>query len=100
MQQVLLLMTSKHFGCAGVVDGTSLAGVITDGDLRRNMEGLLSKNAQAVMTHNPQTIRPSALAAEALGIMNERSITTLFVVEEGKPVGIIHIHDCLRAGVV
>lgn len=99
MQQVLLLMTSKRFGCAGVVDGESLAGIITDGDLRRNMEGLLSKKAKEVMTTRPLSIRPAALAAEALGIMNERSITTLFVVEDFKPVGIVHIHDCLRAGV-
>ena len=63
------------------------------------MEGLLSKKAADVMTKNPLSIRPSALAAEALGVMNERSVTTLFVVDETKPVGIIHIHDCLRAGV-
>jgi arabinose-5-phosphate isomerase len=99
MQQVLLLMTSKRFGCAGVQEGTTLAGVITDGDLRRNMDGLLSKKAKDVMTSKPLSIRPSALAAEALGIMNERSITTLFVVEDQKAVGIVHIHDCLRAGV-
>ena len=99
MQQVLLVMTSKRFGCAGVVSDGALAGIITDGDLRRNMEGLLSKKAADVMTKNPLSIRPSALAAEALGVMNERSVTTLFVVDETKPVGIIHIHDCLRAGV-
>lgn len=99
MQQVLLEITSKHFGCAGVVDGGKLAGVITDGDLRRNMEGLLTKTAREVMTKTPLAIRPGALAAEALGIMNMRSVTTLFVVEEEKPVGILHIHDCLRAGI-
>ena len=99
MHDVLLVMTSGRFGCAGVVDADKLAGIITDGDLRRHMDGLLSKKASEVMTINPRTIRPNALAAEALGIMNERSITTLFVVENEKPVGIIHIHDCLRAGV-
>ena len=60
---------------------------------------LLEKKAGEVMTKNPLTIRPQALAAEALGIMNSNSITTLFVVEANKPVGIIHIHDCLRAGI-
>ena len=99
MQQVLLVMTSKHFGCVGVIENGQLSGIITDGDLRRHMDGLLTKTAHEVMTKNPRSIRPTALAAEALGIMNERSITTLFVVEEQKPVGIIHIHDCLRAGV-
>jgi len=102
MQHVLLTMTAKRFGCAGVVDANGhLAGVVTDGDLRRNMQpSLLSRRASEVMTADPLTIRPQALAAEALGIMNEKSITSLFVVEYKKPVGIIHIHDCLRAGVV
>ncbi len=99
MQQVLLEITSKHFGCVGVLENGALAGIITDGDLRRSMDGLLSKKASDVMTRNPMSIRPGALAAEALGIMNTRSITTLFVVEDTKPVGIIHIHDCLRAGI-
>jgi len=99
MQQVLLTMTSKRFGCAGVVEGGQLAGVITDGDLRRNMEGLMGRSAREVMTQNPRSIRPGALAAEALGIMNEHSITTLFVLDEARPVGILHIHDCLRAGI-
>jgi arabinose-5-phosphate isomerase len=83
MTDALLVMTAKSFGCVGVVDGDGrLMGIITDGDLRR-----------------PKTIRASALAAEALGLMNSRAITSLFVTEEGRPVGIIHIHDCLRAGV-
>lgn len=102
MQQALLTMTAKRFGCAGVVaaDGT-LAGIITDGDLRRHMDAaLMEKKAAEVMTKNPVTITPHTLAAEALGIMNGKTITTLFVVEAGKPVGILHIHDCLRAGVM
>lgn len=101
MPDILLIMTSKRFGCAGVIkaDGT-LSGIITDGDLRRHMQpDLLNKSAKSVMKANPLTIRPQALAAEALAIMNERSITSLFVTEAEKPVGIIHIHDCLRAGV-
>jgi arabinose-5-phosphate isomerase len=101
MRDVLITMTNKRFGCAGVVDAKGhLGGIVTDGDLRRHMEpALLERTAREVMTKKPLSIRPGALAAEALAIMNERSITSLFVVEEGKPVGIIHIHDCLRAGV-
>ncbi len=102
MQDTLLEMTTKRFGCAGVVDGGKLIGVVTDGDLRRHMnESLLQKTALDIMSKNPITIRPHSLAAEALGIMNQKSITCLFVANEaGKPVGIVHIHDCLRAGVM
>jgi arabinose-5-phosphate isomerase len=101
MREVLLIMTSKRFGCAGVVDeNKTLIGIITDGDLRRHMSAdLLEKPASEVMKTTPLTIRPTALAAEALAIMNERAITSLFVTEAQKPVGIVHIHDCLRAGV-
>lgn len=102
MQKVLLTMTAKRFGCAGVVgaDG-KLLGVITDGDLRRHMgESLLSLNAAKVMTKTPITVSSTQLAAEALGIMNSKSITCLFVVDAGVPVGILHVHDCLRAGVM
>lgn len=102
MDAVLLEITSKSFGCAGVTDADGkLLGVITDGDLRRHMQqNLLDKTAEAVMTRNPQTIEPHRLAARAVSVMNEKKITTLFVVTDEKPVGIIHIHDCLRAGVV
>ena len=102
MPQVLIAMTAKRFGCAGVVDAQgNLAGVITDGDLRRHMEEkLLAKSATEVMTKNPVTIRPHALAAEALAVMNAKSITSLFVTDNEKPVGIIHVHDVLRAGVM
>jgi arabinose-5-phosphate isomerase len=101
MQEVLLVMTAKTFGCAGVVSADGrLAGVITDGDLRRHMQSdLLNMKAAEVMTASPLTIRPVALAVEGLAVMNQRSITTLFVVEDGKPEGILHIHDCLRAGI-
>lgn len=101
MRDILLIMTSKRFGCAGVVahDGT-LSGIITDGDLRRHMQpNLLEESAKNIMKKSPLTIRPQALAAEALAIMNEHSITSLFVTEVAKPVGILHIHDCLRAGI-
>jgi arabinose-5-phosphate isomerase len=101
MREALLVMTARSFGCAGVVDDSGkLSGIITDGDLRRHMSAkLIDMKAGEVMTLNPLSIRPQALAAEALGIMNQRSITTLFVVDGGKLVGILHIHDCLRAGI-
>jgi arabinose-5-phosphate isomerase len=101
MPDALLVMSEKRFGAVGVVDGAgALAGLITDGDLRRHMDGLLTHTAGEVMTKAPQTITPGALAAEALKIMNERRITVLFVVEAGQPVGILHVHDLLRAGVI
>ena len=101
MPEALLVMSEKRFGAVGVVapDGT-LSGLITDGDLRRHMDGLMSHVAGEVMTRAPLTIAPGALAAEALKIMNERRITVLFVVERNRPVGILHVHDLLRAGVI
>ena len=101
MSETLIVMTSKRFGCVGVVgnDG-KLLGIITDGDLRRNLTGeLLKRKAEEVMTSDPMTIREDALAAEAVLIMNEKNITGLFVTEGGHPIGILHIHDCLRAGI-
>jgi len=102
MEQVLLIMTAKRFGCAGVVNKNGdLVGVVTDGDLRRHMgPDLMRKTAVEVMTKTPVTITQNTLAAEALGIMNSKSITSLFVLEGEKPIGILHIHDCLRAGVM
>ncbi len=102
MSEVLLIITAKSFGCAGVMDAKGdLVGVITDGDLRRHMEsGLLNKCARDVMTSHPIVVAPSLLAAEALGIMNAKSITSLFVAQDRKPVGILHVHDCLRAGIM
>ena len=103
MQEALLTMTSKMLGCVGIVDPSGrLEGIITDGDLRRNLSPqILTEKPSSVMTRNPQTIAPDVLAAEALGVMNNtgKGITQLFVVQDGKPVGIIHMHDCLRAGV-
>ncbi|MBM3541940.1 MAG: KpsF/GutQ family sugar-phosphate isomerase [Alphaproteobacteria bacterium] len=101
MADALLTMTAKHFGCVGILDVQGrLVGVITDGDLRRHIgDDLLNRRAREVMTAGPKTIRPLALASEALGLMNARSITSLFVVEADRPVGILHIHDALRAGV-
>lgn len=104
MSDALLTMSRLGFGVTGVTepDG-ALAGIITDGDLRRHMAGLLDQRAEQVMTPAPRTIGPDALAERALAMMQERRITVLFVVEpEGSrnPVGLIHIQDCLRAGVV
>jgi arabinose-5-phosphate isomerase len=100
MAEVLVLMTAKSFGVAGITDREGrLSGIITDGDLRRHMgPDLLALRAREVMTAQPRTIRADALAAEAIGVMNQRKITSLFVVEEARPIGILHIHDCLRAG--
>jgi len=101
MSEALIVMTQKSFGAVGVLDGDgALAGVITDGDLRRHMsKDLIDQRAGDVMTKGCVSARPSQIASEALAIMNERKITSLFCIEEGKPVGIVHIHDCLRAGV-
>ncbi|WP_232822954.1 KpsF/GutQ family sugar-phosphate isomerase [Oceanibium sediminis] len=101
MSRALLEISSRGFGVAGVVDGEgALLGVITDGDLRRNMADLMSRTAEQVMTPSPKTISPDVLATEALARMNREKITTLFVMPAGAvaPVGILHIHDCLRAG--
>ncbi|MDT8265728.1 KpsF/GutQ family sugar-phosphate isomerase, partial [Roseomonas sp. DSM 102946] len=101
MRQALVDMTAKRFGCLGIVEDGRLVGIITDGDLRRALDAkaedahpgsLLDRTAAEVMTRGPRTIGPDALAAEALRIMNERSITSLFVVEpDGRPGGILHI---------
>ncbi|MDF1620466.1 KpsF/GutQ family sugar-phosphate isomerase [Pseudothioclava nitratireducens] len=101
MSEALLRISQKGFGVVGVTDADgALSGVITDGDLRRHMEGLLSHTAAEVMTRNPRTITADQLAEAAVAVMNERKITCLFVVEGNRPRGILHIHDCLRAGVV
>jgi arabinose-5-phosphate isomerase len=101
MSAALVTMTEKAFGCLGVVDAEGkLAGIVTDGDLRRHMAGdLLGRRAADIMTRNPKTITPTMLASAALQIVNEKKITALFVVEDGVPVGIVHIHDLLRVGV-
>jgi arabinose-5-phosphate isomerase len=102
MAEAILVMTAKSFGCVGVTDDAGkLIGIVTDGDLRRHMgDDMLRAAVDAVMSARPKTIRPQALAAEALGRMNALAITSLFAVDEQKrPLGILHIHDCLRAGV-
>jgi len=104
MQDALMVMSEKMLGCVGAINKRGeLVGIITDGDLRRWMSPkLIEEKVSKVMTRNPKTIRPDVLASEAVYVMNNtgRGITNLFVVEDdGKPIGLIHIHDCLRAGV-
>lgn len=102
MREALLVMTAHSFGCAVVTDADGrLAGMITDGDLRRHMsEQLLNRHVEQVMNQAPKTIRPGALGAEALGVMNDRKVTQLVVVERNRPIGIVRMHDILKAGVV
>ena len=101
MSEVLVTMTTKSFGCVGVTDAAgALAGMITDGDLRRHMgDGLLSRRASDIMTRRPNTLAPGMLASAALEQINSLKRTQMFVVEDGRPVGIVHVHDLLRAGV-
>jgi arabinose-5-phosphate isomerase len=102
MAEAILVMTAKSFGCVGVCDEKGrLIGVITDGDLRRHMgQSLLARGVAEVMHRRPKTIAAAALAAEALGLMNQFAITALFVLDSrGHPIGFLHLHDCLRAGV-
>ncbi|MEM6662969.1 MAG: KpsF/GutQ family sugar-phosphate isomerase [Pseudomonadota bacterium] len=104
MSDVLVEMSAKGFGIVGVTDDTGvLSGVVTDGDLRRNMDGLLTRFAADVATPSPKTITMEALASEALALMNApRRALCLFVFatqDDPRPVGILHVHDCLRAGV-
>ena len=102
MSEALLVMTAKSFGCIGVTDpDRRLVGIITDGDLRRHMgDGFLQHPARQVMTGGPKTMVADALAVSALALMTESKITAVFVVENEVPVGIVHIHDLLRAGIV
>jgi arabinose-5-phosphate isomerase len=102
MGEVLVKITGSGFGVVGVTDPAGdLVGIITDGDLRRHLEGLMLHKAGEVMTANPRTIGPDALAGEALALMNDRKITCLLVTapDTRRAIGILHVHDCLRAGV-
>jgi arabinose-5-phosphate isomerase len=102
MRDLLLTMASGRLGCVGIVDAKGrLAGIVTDGDIRRHVAGIENRKAGEVMTANPKIARPDQLAAEALALMTENKITQLFVLAEGdpRPLGVVHIHDCLRAGI-
>ena len=98
MTKALLTMTKKSFGCVGVINNNKkLIGIITDGDLRRNMnDNLFNLKALNLMTKYPSTGNKDMLVGEALNLMNSKKITSLFICEKNKPVGIIHIHDLLR----
>jgi arabinose-5-phosphate isomerase len=101
MSDALVEMTSKGFGCVGIVDNKGqIAGIVTDGDLRRQMRpDLMTALVDEVMTRNPKTIDRDTLAGEALEMLNSSKITALIVTDANKPVGIVHLHDLLRAGV-
>ena len=100
MREALLLISQKGFGCLGIVNGAGeLCGIITDGDLRRHLSGeIFDQAVEDVMTPDPKTISPDALVASALEALNSATILALFVLENGKPAGIIHLHDLLRIG--
>jgi len=100
MSDAIIVMTTKGFGCVGITDTRGLlVGIITDGDLRRHMRNdLLDQRVDDVMTRSPKTVRPDQLISETLELLNATKVTALFAVEGGKPVGVIHIHDLLRAG--
>lgn len=100
MSAALVTMTQKSLGCLGITDAKGkLIGMVTDGDLRRHMgEDLISRRTKDIMTKSPKTVKPGMLASAALEMINAARITALFVVERGKPVGVVHVHDLLRAG--
>jgi arabinose-5-phosphate isomerase len=101
MAQAIAEMTVKGAGCVGIVDANgSLVGIITDGDLRRNIaDDLLAQPVEAVMSRQPKTVRPDQLVSEALELLNTSRVTVLLVADAGRPVGIVHFHDLLHAGV-
>ncbi|MDR1395381.1 MAG: KpsF/GutQ family sugar-phosphate isomerase [Deltaproteobacteria bacterium] len=101
MSQALMTMTGKRLGCLGVVADGRLAGIITDGDLRRHMApDLLTKPVKSIMTPLPVSFPPETMAAKALAVMQQKGITNAFITSpSGQPVGVIHIHDLLSAGV-
>jgi len=105
MREALVTMAGRSFGCIGITgrqgrDKGRLIGIVTDGDLRRHIDGdILARKVETVMTKSPLTIRQDMLAVEALREMNQRRITALFVIDAGRPIGILHMHDCVRAGI-
>jgi arabinose-5-phosphate isomerase len=102
MTDAIVVMTGKRLGCVGIVDAAGkLVGVITDGDLRRHVEEphLLSRKVDEIMTRRPKTIAPDTLVGAALDLLNQTKITALFVVDDGRPIGIVHMHDLLQIGV-
>lgn len=102
MSEAILIITRKGLGCIGALDDQgNLIGLITDGDLRRHMgDNLMMQSVGDIMTANPKTLPPETLASEALNFLNDNKITSIFIVEQKKPVGLVHVHDFLRAGVI
>ncbi len=101
MKDAIIEITSKAFGCTGVLsDNGKLIGVVTDGDIRRHIDksDMINQKVVDIMTKTPKTVPEKIFAAEALKFMNDNNISAIFAVENGKPVGILHLHDCLRAG--
>ncbi len=97
---MLKAMSAGGIGAVGVIEGGKLIGIVTDGDLRRKLTpAMFARDARAIMTANPKTIAPDAPIADAIAIMNAKRITLLFAVEDGRPVGVVHMHDLLAAGV-
>ncbi len=101
MSEAVVEMSTKSFGCVGITDPRGvLVGIITDGDLRRHMRpDLLDTRVEEIMTRSPKTLRPDQLASEALELFNSSQITAAIVVDDAEPIGIVHLHDLLRAGV-
>ena len=101
MPEAVRVMSERKLGVVGVVSGDGgLIGIVTDGDLRRHFDGLAGRTAGEIMTRNPKALTAEALAGDAARLMNDSRITVLFVVKEGKPVGVLHVHDVLSAGVI
>jgi arabinose-5-phosphate isomerase len=100
ISNAVIEMSGKGLGCVGITDGAGkLVGIITDGDLRRHMrDNIFHANVEDVMTKNPKTIRPHQLVSEALELLNTMKITALFVIDDDRPVGVVHLHDLLRTG--
>ena len=98
LSEALVIMTEKRFGCIGLTDAHgNLAGIITDGDLRRCLSGdILGRDSKDIMTRKPVTISGKITVSSAISLMNKKKITSLFVLEDGKPTGIIHLHDLIN----
>ncbi|WP_287433029.1 KpsF/GutQ family sugar-phosphate isomerase [Maritimibacter sp.] len=100
MKEAVLTISEKGFGTAGIMEGDKLVGIITDGDVRRNIDGLFDKTARDIMTKTPITTKTDVPVSQALSKIEEHAVSALFVVDaDGKPIGIVHLHDLLRLGV-
>ena len=101
MSDAIVEISAKGCGCVGITDARGqIVGIITDGDLRRHMSAnLIDQPVEEIMTREPKTVRPDQLASEALEFLNSSKKTQLIVAEDGKPVGLVHLHDLLRIGV-